>query len=68
MRCCISNKLYFWSTNTLLRLHPDKYYAINIHNKSKHYCHHNYKMKNKDLENKSETEDLELIVDENLCF
>ena len=40
-------------TNLLLRFHPDKSYSINIRNKSKHHCHHNYKMNSKDLENKS---------------
>ena len=54
------NKIYSWSTNSLLRFHPDKCYSINIRNKSKQHCHHNYKMNNKDLESKS------VIKDENL--
>ena len=61
--------MYSWSTNSLLRFHPDKcYYSINIRNKSKQHCHHNYKMNNKDLENKTVIKDLGIIVDENLRF
>ena len=59
------DKLYSWSTNSLFRFHPDKCYSINIRSKSKQYCHHNYKMNNKDLENKSKIKDL---VNENLGF
>ena len=63
------DKMYSWSTNSLLRFHPDKcYYSINIRNKSKQHCHHNYKMNNKDLENKTVIKDLGIIVDENLRF
>ena len=60
--------MHSWSTNSLLRFHPDKCYSINIRRKSKQYCHHNYKMNNKDLENKSEIKDLGIIVDEDLRF
>ena len=62
------DKMHSWSTNSLLRFHPDKYYSINIRSKSKQYCYHNYKMNYKDLENKSEIKDLGIIVDENLRF
>ena len=62
------DKMHSWSTNSLLRFHPDKCYSINICSKSKQYCHHNYKMNNKDLEKKSEIKDLGIIVDENLRF
>ena len=62
------DKMYSWSTNSLLRFHPDKCYSINIRNKSKQHCHHNYKMNNKDLENKTVIKDLGIIVDENLRF
>ena len=62
------NKTYSWSTNLLLHFHPDKCYSINIHNKSKQNCHHNYKMNNRNLENKSVIKDLGIIVDKNLCF
>ena len=37
-------------------------------NKSKQRCHHNYKINNKDLENKSVIKDLGIAVDENLRF
>ena len=50
-----------WSTNALLRFRPDKCYSINICNKLKQYCLHNYKMNNKDLENKSKIKDLRII-------
>ena len=62
------NKMHSWSTNSLLRFHPDKCYSINIRSKSKQYCYHNYKMNYKDLENKSKIKDLGIIVDENLRF
>ena len=62
------DKMQSWSTNSLLRFHPDKCYSINIQIKSKQYCHYNYKMNNKDLENKSEIKDLGIVVDENLRF
>ena len=39
-----------------------------IRNKSKQHCHHNYKINYKDLESKSEIEDLGFIVDKNLRF
>ena len=60
--------MYSWLTNSLLRFHPGKCYSINIHNKSKQHCHHNYKMNNKDLEKKSVIKDLGIILDDNLRF
>ena len=60
------DKIHSWSTNSLLRFHPDKCYSIDIRSKFKLYYHHNYKMNNKDLENKSEIKDLGIIVHENL--
>ena len=62
------DKVYSWSTNSLLRFHPDKCYSINICSKSKQHCHRNYKMNNRYLENKSEITDLGIMVDENLHF
>ena len=62
------NKMYSWSTNSLLHFHPDKSYSINIINKYKQNCHHKYKMNNRDLENKSVIKDPGIIVDKNLCF
>ena len=62
------NKMYSWSTNWLLRFHPDKCYSINTCSKSKQHCHYNYKMNNKDLGNNSEIKDLGIVVDENLRF
>ena len=61
------DKVYSWSTNSLLSFDPDKCYSIN-RNKSKQHCHHNYKLNNKDLENKSVIKDLGSIVNENLRF
>ena len=60
--------MYSWSTNSLLRFHPNKCYSINVRSKSKQHCHYNYKMNNKDVENKSEIKDLGITVDENLRF
>ena len=63
-----NDKMYSCSTNSLLCFYPDKYYSINIRNKSKQYCHYNYKINNKDLENKSEIKDLRILADGNLRF
>ena len=56
------DKMYSWSTSSLLRFHSGKCYSINICKKSKQHCHHNYKMNNKDLENRSVNQDLETIL------
>ena len=60
--------MYSWSKNSLLHFHPDKFYSINICNKSKQHCHRNYKIVNKDLEKKSVIKNLGTIVDKNLLF
>ena len=60
--------VYSGSTNSFLHFHPDKCYSINIHCKSRQHCHHNYKMNNKDLKNKSNMKDLGIKVDKNLRF
>ena len=60
--------MYTWSTNSLLRLHPGKYYAVYIHNQSKQRSLPNYQINTKGLGNKSEMKNLGITVNENLGF
>ena len=62
------DKMYSWTTNLLLRFHPNKCYSTNICSKSKEHRHHSCKLNNKDLKSKSEIKDLGIIVDENFRF
>ena len=60
--------MYSWTTNSLLRFHPNKCYSINICSKSKQHCHRSCKSNDKDLKSKSEIKDLGIIVHENFRF
>ena len=61
-------KMYSWSTNSLLHFHLDKCYSTNICSNSEQHCHPNYKMNNKNLENISEIIDLGIIGRESSFF